>query len=118
MPTKTTISTAQPVQTTFLGNLGHAIGLFFSHEVAPFLIGLWHMIQMDVMKQLIPIAMAEADKLDQALLTGGYEGFLKAFNAMVPAVLQAAESAGLNASIHDVLTTVQGVLAQKVKAAG
>lgn len=110
-----TIAVAKPAGKTWLEGLGDGIKNFWSHDMAPFLLRLWGFIQMDVLKQLVPIAEAEAAKLDAALFSGGTEGFLKAFNATIPGVLQQAEAAGIGATIHDVITATQGVLAPKMQ---
>jgi hypothetical protein len=85
---------------------------FFNHEAWPFIEALFHVIQMDVIAKLAPLAETAVEEvaLELPLLATSPETFLKAFNATVAKLYEAAVGAGIDVAEHDLITAAQAAL--------
>ena len=99
--------------TTWLNRMFTSIQSVLSHEVWPFVEGLFSTIALDTIQALAPIAekaVADIGAELPLLLTQGTEGFLKAFNATVATTVQGAEAAGIQAASSDLITAAHAAL--------
>lgn len=98
---------------TFLQRMFASVKNVLSHDVWPFVEGLFQKIALDNLHALAPLAEAaliEAEHDLPVLFSQGVEGFLKVFNSTVAGLLQKAQAAALQVTTTDIITAAHAAV--------
>lgn len=98
---------------TWLGSMFAGIANVVTHEVWPWVETLFSTIALDTVAALKPLAEQALTEIegDIPALLANPASFLQVFNDVVAKLITAAEAAAIPAAMHDIIATVQALLA-------